>query len=119
MLTQDTADLLGSDLGQAVVANAATQILLRQAPQTIDALGEAFRLSEGEKQFLLAAPADKDCSPPAPTGSPSPPSRAPPSTPWSPPTPPSSPTSPTSTRPRAPTPCRSRHADHRHPEGNS
>jgi type IV secretory pathway VirB4 component len=33
VVTQDAADLLGSDLGQAVVANAATQILLRQAPK--------------------------------------------------------------------------------------
>ncbi len=55
VVTQDAADLLGTDLGQAVVANAATQILLRQAPQTIDALGGAFALSDGEKAFLLAA----------------------------------------------------------------
>ena len=34
--TQDTADLLGSDVGKAVVANATTQILLRQAPQAVD-----------------------------------------------------------------------------------
>jgi type IV secretory pathway VirB4 component len=56
VVTQDTADLLGSDLGQAVVANAATQILLRQAPQSIDALADAFHLSDGERQFLLTAP---------------------------------------------------------------
>ena len=43
--TQDTADLLGTDLGQAVVANAATQILLRQAPQAIDTVVAAFGLS--------------------------------------------------------------------------
>lgn len=55
VVTQDAADLLATDLGQAVVANAATQILLRQAPQTIDALAESFRLSEGERQFLLGA----------------------------------------------------------------
>lgn len=55
VVTQDAADLLGSELGQAVVANAATQVLLRQAPQAIDALAEAFRLSEGECAFLLAA----------------------------------------------------------------
>jgi type IV secretory pathway VirB4 component len=55
VVTQDAADLLGSDLGQAVVANAATQILLRQAPQTIDTLADAFALSEGERGFLLAA----------------------------------------------------------------
>jgi type IV secretory pathway VirB4 component len=55
VVTQDAADLLGSDLGQAVVANAATQVLLGQAPQAIDQLTAAFRLSEGERAFLLAA----------------------------------------------------------------
>ncbi|MHB1927826.1 MAG: VirB4 family type IV secretion system protein [Acidimicrobiales bacterium] len=56
VVTQDAADLLGSELGQAVVANAATQILLRQAPQAIDTVGDAFGLSDGERAFLLAAP---------------------------------------------------------------
>ncbi|HET9732268.1 MAG TPA: hypothetical protein VFP54_06285 [Acidimicrobiales bacterium] len=55
VVTQDAADLLGSRLGQAVVANAATQILLRQAPQTIDALADAFALSAGERAYLLSA----------------------------------------------------------------
>jgi len=55
VVTQDAADLLGSELGQAVVANAATQILLRQAPQAIDAVAGAFGLSEGEQAFLLSA----------------------------------------------------------------
>jgi type IV secretory pathway VirB4 component len=55
VVTQDAADLLGSPLGQAVVANAATQILLRQAPQTIDALADAFGLSAGERAYLLGA----------------------------------------------------------------
>ncbi|WP_318271931.1 ATP-binding protein [Microbispora triticiradicis] len=55
VVTQDAADLLGSELGQAIVANAAGQILLRQAPQAIGAIGEAFGLSEGERQFLLTA----------------------------------------------------------------
>lgn len=55
VVTQDPGDLLGSDLGAAVVANAATQILLRQAPQAIDAVGSAFRLSEGERALLLNA----------------------------------------------------------------
>lgn len=53
--TQDTADVLGSDLGKAVVANAATQILLRQAPQAIDEITATFNLSDGERQFLLSA----------------------------------------------------------------
>ncbi|WP_309505478.1 VirB4 family type IV secretion system protein [Streptomyces phytophilus] len=53
--TQDTADVLGTELGKAVVANAATQILLRQAPQAIEEIAATFNLSDGERQFLLAA----------------------------------------------------------------
>lgn len=41
--------------GQAAVANAATQILLRQAPQAIDAITQAFHLTDGERHFLLSA----------------------------------------------------------------
>ena len=55
VVTQDAADLLATDLGKAVVANAATQILLRQAPQAIDAVADAFGLSAGEAAYLLAA----------------------------------------------------------------
>ncbi|WP_410648023.1 VirB4 family type IV secretion system protein [Amycolatopsis sp. cmx-4-54] len=53
--TQDTADVLSSDLGKAIVSNAATQVLLRQAPQAIDEIADAFDLSAGERQFLLSA----------------------------------------------------------------
>ncbi|MFM9442549.1 VirB4 family type IV secretion system protein [Streptomyces acidiscabies] len=53
--TQDTADLLATDLGKAIVANATTQILLRQAPQAIDEITRTFDLSQGERQFLLTA----------------------------------------------------------------
>jgi type IV secretory pathway VirB4 component len=55
VVTQDAADLLGSDLGQAVVANAATQILMRQAPQAIDAIADTFALTAGEARRLLSA----------------------------------------------------------------
>jgi type IV secretory pathway VirB4 component len=55
VITQDAADVLGSDLGQAVVANAATQILMRQSPQAIDQVADAFALSAGERAFLLSA----------------------------------------------------------------
>ncbi|MEV6986759.1 ATP-binding protein [Sphaerisporangium sp. NPDC051017] len=55
VVTQDAADLLGSELGQAIVANATNQILLRQAPQAIGAVGDAFDLTDGERQFLLTA----------------------------------------------------------------
>jgi type IV secretory pathway VirB4 component len=52
--TQQADDLLGSALGRAVVHNAATQILLGQAPEAIEEVAAAFRLSEGEKAFLVA-----------------------------------------------------------------
>jgi type IV secretory pathway VirB4 component len=54
--TQDGDDLLGSELGKAVVSNAATHVLLRQPPQTIDQIGEAFQLSAGERRHLLTCP---------------------------------------------------------------
>jgi type IV secretory pathway VirB4 component len=52
-ITQDVADVIGTDLGQAVVTNASHQVLLGQSPQAIDALAKAFNLSEGEKGYLL------------------------------------------------------------------
>jgi type IV secretory pathway VirB4 component len=55
VITQDAADLLASELGQAVVANAATQILMRQAPQAIDLIADTFALTGGEARTLLAA----------------------------------------------------------------
>lgn len=55
VVTQDAADLLGSDLGQAVVANSATQILMRQAPQAIDLIADTFALTAGEARLLLSA----------------------------------------------------------------
>jgi type IV secretory pathway VirB4 component len=55
-ITQDAGDLLGTELGQAIVANAASHILLRQAPQAIDRVTDAFRLTEGEKRYLLTCP---------------------------------------------------------------
>ncbi|WP_280385864.1 VirB4 family type IV secretion system protein, partial [Nocardia wallacei] len=53
--TQDSADVLSTELGRAITSNAATQILLRQAPQAIDDVAAAFKLSDGEQQFLLSA----------------------------------------------------------------
>jgi hypothetical protein len=53
--TQDVADVLASELGRAVITNAATQILMRQAPQTIDQIVSVFSLSAGQRAFLLAA----------------------------------------------------------------
>jgi TraG P-loop domain/Helicase HerA, central domain len=55
VVTQDPADVLAAPLGQAVVHNAATQLLLGQAPQAIEILARAFGLSQGEQEHLLAA----------------------------------------------------------------
>jgi type IV secretory pathway VirB4 component len=55
-VTQDAGDLLASELGQSVIANAATQVLLRQAPQAIERIGDAFHLSAGERRYLLSCP---------------------------------------------------------------
>jgi type IV secretory pathway VirB4 component len=55
VVTQDAADVLGSDVGRAVCSNAATQILLHQAPQAIDAVADAFGFTDGEKAFVATA----------------------------------------------------------------
>jgi hypothetical protein len=54
-VTQDAEDVLATDLGRAVIANSATQILLRQAPQAITKVAAEFRLSAGEQALLLSA----------------------------------------------------------------
>ncbi len=55
VITQDAADVLGSDLGAAIVANSATQVLFRQAPQALDTVVHAFRLSDGEAALIASA----------------------------------------------------------------
>ena len=55
-ITQDAGDLLATELGQAIISNAASHILLRQAPQAIDRLAAAFHLTDGEKRYLLTCP---------------------------------------------------------------
>ncbi|SNS98916.1 hypothetical protein SAMN05421812_102646 [Asanoa hainanensis] len=56
VITQDAADVLSTELGLAVVSNAATQVLMRQSTQSIDAVAEAFDLTAGEARLLLSAP---------------------------------------------------------------
>ncbi|BEL05723.1 hypothetical protein Q0Z83_039140 [Actinoplanes sichuanensis] len=56
VVTQDAADVLNSELGLAVVGNAATQVLMRQSSQAIDAVQDAFALTDGEARLLLSAP---------------------------------------------------------------
>src|SRR5262249_14781193 len=54
-ITQDVADFLHSDHGRAVLVNAATKLLLKQDPTTVDVVAEAFQLTPDERQYLLAA----------------------------------------------------------------
>lgn len=54
-VTQDAEDVLSADLGRAVIANSATQILMRQAPQAVAKVAAEFRLSAGERALLLSA----------------------------------------------------------------
>lgn len=54
-ITQDVEDFLSRDIGKAVVTNSALRLLMKQSPAAIDSVGEVFKLSEGEKQLLLAA----------------------------------------------------------------
>ena len=55
-ISQDADDLLASELGRAVIANASSQVLLRQAPQAIEQIGQAFQLTAGERRHLLSCP---------------------------------------------------------------
>jgi hypothetical protein len=45
--------------GRAVVSNAAAQILLRQAPQAMDLVAGAFRLSAGDPESLAKLEAEE------------------------------------------------------------
>jgi type IV secretory pathway VirB4 component len=55
VITQDAADVLSSKLGRAVVANSATQILLRQDASAITDIAREFGLTTGEARLLLSA----------------------------------------------------------------
>jgi type IV secretory pathway VirB4 component len=52
-VTQDVEDFLATPEGHTVLANASAQLLLRQDASTIDVVARTFRLSGGERQFLL------------------------------------------------------------------
>ncbi|GAA5172587.1 hypothetical protein GCM10023321_72670 [Pseudonocardia eucalypti] len=54
-ITQHVGDALASELGAAILTNAATTILTRQQPQTIDELARVYALTAGEQAFLLRA----------------------------------------------------------------
>ena len=54
-ITQDVADFMNSPYGKAIVANSSIQLLLRQAPSSMELLQKTFNLTEEEKLMLLEA----------------------------------------------------------------
>ncbi len=54
-ITQEVEDFLKSDYGRPVITNSSIQLLMKQAPASINAVVEAFNITEGEKAFLLEA----------------------------------------------------------------
>jgi type IV secretory pathway VirB4 component len=55
VVTQDAEDVTATELGRTVIHNSATQIVMRQAPQAIDAVTEAFRLTAAEAALIASA----------------------------------------------------------------
>lgn len=54
-ITQDVEDFLRSPYGRPIITNSSLQLLLKQAPATIDVVAKAFDLTEAEKSLLLTA----------------------------------------------------------------
>jgi conjugal transfer ATP-binding protein TraC len=54
-ITQDVADFVQSEYGLPIITNSSLQLLLKQAPASIDHVQKSFGLTEGEKLFLLEA----------------------------------------------------------------
>lgn len=53
-VTQDIEDFLVSERGKEIISNSSIQILLKQAPASIDLLAQVFNLSEGEQRLLMS-----------------------------------------------------------------
>ena len=54
-ITQDVEGFLRSPYGRPIITNSSIQLLLKQAPATIDIVAKAFALTEAEKNMLLSA----------------------------------------------------------------
>lgn len=54
-VTQDVEDFLRSPYGRPIITNSSLQLLLKQAPSTMELLGKTFNLTDGERNFLLEA----------------------------------------------------------------
>lgn len=54
-ITQNVEDFLESPFGKPIITNSSIQLLLKQAPATIEYMAKTFNLTETEKQLLLEA----------------------------------------------------------------
>lgn len=54
-ITQDVEDFLNSPHGKPIITNSSLQLLLKQAPATIEILAKTFALTDAEKGLLLEA----------------------------------------------------------------
>ncbi|MBU1032002.1 ATP-binding protein [Patescibacteria group bacterium] len=53
-ITQDVEDFLATERGKEIISNSSIQVLLKQAPASIDLLTRVFNLSEGEQRLLMS-----------------------------------------------------------------
>lgn len=54
-ITQEVEDFLSSPYGKPIITNSSLQLLLKQAPASIDIVAKTFGLTEAEKNLLLEA----------------------------------------------------------------
>jgi hypothetical protein len=52
-ITQDVDDFIKSKYGNPIITNSSMQLLLKQAPSSVEGLTKIFNLTEGEKYLLL------------------------------------------------------------------
>ena len=52
-ITQDVDDFINSPYGHPIITNSSMQVLLKQAPSSVEGLTKIFNLTEGEKYLLL------------------------------------------------------------------
>lgn len=55
-ISQDVEDFLSNRMGRAVVANSSMQLLLKQAPSSVNLVAETFKLTSEEKKRLSQFP---------------------------------------------------------------
>ncbi|MDO8570843.1 MAG: ATP-binding protein [Candidatus Daviesbacteria bacterium] len=54
-ISQDVEDFWGENKGKEIISNSAMQVLFKQAPVSIERIGDTFNLSQGERRLLLSA----------------------------------------------------------------